>query len=659
MSSRQTILRRGSLVLLVIWVAVLVGSYLQRHFRHQVPPERVETEPTPAAGQEQPIRVHKGFVYSDTLGIEPNFRIAAREAVEFSSGWYEFHDVQVSLYHEGRVAYGLTADGMRYNPAQHEAQTIGSAELSLRGGVALRASGFTLGGPGRMLQSTGPVTYAGPGWGGLAGGARSSLAKNTMELYDGVSVTWQQAKGSTGPPVSLLAPRLAYDRKRALVDFPEGVTILRGRLQAKAARGQMQLAQAEGELRRLSLDAPVRLDGTLDDGGDVDVRAGNTVLEALPEGRYRLSAEPLATSGWVDVAWAEAATGWREFSAWRLIGEGSRTAWEWIEGQGLACAQELRKDEDSRRVRADRMRLVFDGGVPRTVFGIDAVRVDTGGDWAEGGGLEFSLVSRSFTLLPAKGKRVTFGSTDSTAWCDRLQGEEGGTVVARGQVIGFLTRAPGASADAQPVRFASASASASQGGERLVLEGDARLWQGERLVRADRLEYDRATEIVSGRGNVLTTAHAVDKSGRGGEVKVRAREVHYDRAAGVATYQGDVTLDDPQAQVSCQRLEATLDPAGNLILASLDGGVTVRDPRTAKTMTGQRGRFVVDEGFFEMWGNPVLVTDPSGDQVKADHLEWMRDSNTVVVLGTGDNPAETLYHPKQPVPTRTPRGRKP
>jgi lipopolysaccharide export system protein LptA len=658
-SSRRIILRRGSLVLLAIWIAVLVGSYLQRHFRHQAPPEQVEAEPTPVPGEEQPVRVHKGFVYSDTLGIEPNFRIAAREAVEFSSGWYEFRDVQVSLYHDGRVAYGLTADGMRYNPARHEARTMGSAQLSLRGGVALRASGFTLGGPGRMLQSTGPVTYAGPGWGGLAGGARSSLANDTMELYGGVSVTWQQARGSSGPPVSLLAPKLTYERQRALVTFPEGVTVLRGSMEAKAAEGQMQLARAEGELRTLSLEGPVRVTGTLDDGGNVEVHAGDTVVEVLPEGRYRLSAEPLATSGWVDVAWAEASTGWRQFRAWRLIGEGSRTAWEWLEGQGLACGEELRRGEEPRRVRADRMRLVFEDGKPRTVLASDAVRVDTGSDWAEGGDLEFSLLSRSFALMPAEGKRVTFGGSDSMAWCDRLQGEEGGTVVARGQVIGQLTRTPGGRRESEPVRFAAASASASQGGEKLVLEGDARLWQGQRLVRADRLDYDRTTEVVTGRGNVLTTARAVDQGGRGGEIQVRARELHYDRTGGLATYEGDVTLDDEQAQASCQRLEATIDGNGNLILATLDGGVTVRDRKTAKTMTGQRARYVVDEGFFEMWGNPVLVSDPSGDQVKADHLKWLRDSNTVVVLGTEENPSETLYHPKKPVPTPKPRGRKP
>jgi lipopolysaccharide export system protein LptA len=135
--------------------------------------------------------------------------------------------------------------------------------------------------------------------------------------------------------------------------------------------------------------------------------------------------------------------------------------------------------------------------------------------------------------------------------------------------------------------------------------------------------------------------------------------MRYDRTAGVATYEGDVTLEDPQAEASCQRLVATMDAAGNLVLANLDGGVTLLDRTTARVMTGQKARLLVEEGFFEMWGNPVLVKEPSGNQVKANHLQWQRAANTVVVLGAEDNPSETLYHPTKPAATPRPQGRKP
>jgi lipopolysaccharide export system protein LptA len=657
--SRLLVLRRASVILLVLWVAVLVAAFLQRRFKQAPQMEPVESEAPAKEGLGQPVRVHKGFIYSDTLGIEPNFRIAAREAVEFASGLYEFSDVQVSLYHEGRVVYGLVADRLKFDPTSHEAETSGRAEVSLQGGIALRAAGFKFGGKERLLESQGPATFAGPGWGGLAGGVRCSLDKDTLELTDGTSVSWRGSGTGAEPALILLAPRLLYNRNVATIEFNDGLTVLRGRMRVRTAQAGFQLSGPEGELRSATLGGPVYLDGVLDDGSNVDAIAGTTVIESLPEGRYRLTAEPAAETGWVSVKWADRAVGWRDFTAWRLVGEGSRTAWEWLEGQGLACANDLAKGSDPRRLAADRMRLVFDHGQASAVVATEAVRIETGDEWAEGGELQFALATRTFVLRPAAGQRVALGAPGSRSWCDRLEGAEGGDVVARGQVTGTLERAGILGENTRPIRFAAASATASDNGAHLVLEGDARLWQGERLVRADRLEYDRTHDIVTGEGGILTTTRTAATEGKPGEVEIRARKLRYDRPAGVATYEGDVVLDDGQARATCQSLVATLDGNGAVELANLDGGVTVRDRASARVLSGQKARMLVSEGLFEIWGKPVLVKEPGGNQVKADHLEWHRDSNTVVVLGAGDNPSETLYHPHQPSPTPGPRGRKP
>ena len=348
---------------------------------------RWRSRPGGEEGQEQPVRVHKGFVYSDTLGIEPNFRIAAREAVEFGSGWFEFHDVQVSLYHGGQVAFGLHYRWPAVRPDKApRSRPLGDAELSLQRGIAVRASGFTLGGRDRLLQSKGAVTFAGPGWGGLAGGTRSSLEKNTMELFGGISVTWHETVASALPSTIFLAPRLVYDRTRAVARFPEGLTILRGSLQAKAARAEVQFAAAEGELRKISLAGPVLFDGTLEDGSEVQGRAGNAELEALPDGRLRLAVEPLQTTGWVTVRLADPATGWRRVR--RLVGSrgGDANGVGVARGTGPGVRRGAAVGTRTRAAReATRMRLVFDAGQPRTVRASEEVRLydrrTVGGGW--------------------------------------------------------------------------------------------------------------------------------------------------------------------------------------------------------------------------------------------------------------------------------------
>ena len=107
----------------------------------------------------------------------------------------------------------------------------------------------------------------------------------------------------------------------------------------------------------------------------------------------------------------------------------------------------------------------------------------------------------------------------------------------------------------------------------------------------------------------------------------------------------------------CQSLQAILDGGGNLEVAELDGGVTITDRASARVITGQKARLVAGENLFEIWGTPVLVKEADGNQVKADHLQWHRLGNTVVVLGAEDNPSETLYHSHRVVPT--PGGRRP
>ena len=150
-------------------------------------------------------------------------------------------------------------------------------------------------------------------------------------------------------------------------------------------------------------------DGTLEDGSEVQGRAGNAEIEALPDGRLRLAVGPLQTTGWVTARLADPVTGWRQFDAWSVAGEGTRTSWEWLEGQGRACGEDLSRGEDPRGAEATRMRLVFDAGQARTVRASEEVRLYTGEQWAEGGELEYSMRSRSFTLVPASGKRVLLG----------------------------------------------------------------------------------------------------------------------------------------------------------------------------------------------------------------------------------------------------------
>jgi lipopolysaccharide export system protein LptA len=643
--------------LLVAWVALLLVAFVQRQGRRRSPVASVRIdEPAPESG-ERAVRVHKGFVYSDTLGVEPNFRIASRETVEYDTGWYEMRDAEVSFFSAGRIAYGLVAERARVRAGEHEARVSGAAQLSLKGGLAVRAEGFRFQGGERILSSEGVVTFAAPGWGGMAGGLVASLAADTMDLVGGVSVALRGA--APGEPATvLIAPRVRYLRPRVLLEFPEGVTAFQGTMTASAPAAEMQLDREGGTLLRATFAAPMRLVGVAVAGGSAEALLGEARLDAIEGGRYRFVGEPAPELGWVRTFWRQAGAGWRELTAWRLVGEGTGTAWEWLEGQGLACLAEYAGGPSARRVQAERFRLSFEGGEARTAVAVGQVVAEGEGYAVDGHELTMSLLTSRFALRAEPGRRVRGRAPEGNLQADLLEGEANGALEARGNVTGTMTGTGLFEPGSVPVSFAARLARLGSGESRVELEGDARVWQGERLLRADRIEYDVAGEAARGEGSVVATLPA-ERGGRpaSGALRVRGRAFDYSRPGGVAAFTGDVALEDPQATSRSQRLVATLGPGGEVLKAELEGGVEVLERATGRVLRGERALLLQEADTFEMWGRPVVAQEPSGNQIKADHLQWLRATGTVVVLGGVGAPSETLYRMDQPTstPTATPR----
>ena len=650
MNQRKRVIRRGSLILLLVWMAVLIGALIHAQLRRQPPMAPVQLGDVAKQREETPVRVQKGFVYNDVLGVEPNFRIAARETVEYASGWYELRDVDVSLYRNGQVAYGLVAEKARFNPAKKEAIVTGEVQVSLAHGIALRADQIVLHGADRDMESVGGVTFAGPGWGGSAGRLAVAVGGDLVKLVDGVSVSVRQSPGATQSLI-ILAPEVTYSRGRALAAFPRGLTVLRAGLRLTGADGEIQLKEPSGTLRNAVIRAPVRVDGVMDDGSYVRLDAGETRVEALASGGMSVTALPAADTGWVEATWTQPDGSWRHFTAWRLVGRRSATQWEWLEGQEKVCADERVPDGARRGMEADLTRLTFDDGHPTTVHATGAVTVRSGTDWASGDDLTYSALKGTFVLLPTGTSRVRFGAPDLAAECDRIAGGRDGAVTARGQVNGVVTRKTARQGAATgPVRFASDSAQVQ--GDDVVLDGDARLWQGDRLLRADHMVYHRAAETVSGSGHVVTTSTMAGTNGeKPAQVRISARSVEYDRATATVTYEGTVEVEDPQAVSSCQKLVVKLGRAGEIQEAELTGGVEVRERGSNRTLKGDRARLVSADDLLEVWGKPVLLQEPGGNQIKGDKLEWRRDSNSVLVVGSDENPSETIYTPATPSPS--------
>lgn len=629
--------RRLSTLLLTLWLLVIVASFVHRQLRRRPAVAPVELGAA-STSQDAPVRVQKGFVWNDVLGVEPNLRVAAQETVEYASGWYELRDVTVSTFKNGTVAYQVNAETARINTGEKQGLLEGDVQLALDEGVALRTDAVAWRGEAQVLESRGAATFAGPGWGGLAGRLVIGLQGDEIELREGVSVSWRRGPADAEPLV-VLAPRMVYQRQRGVLTCPDGVTFLRGALRIAAPRATVRLDAEAGDVGGVELGAPVRMAGPVASGGWLEGEAGDTSLDALEGGRIRLTAGPVPGTGWVAVRWAGPDGVVRQLTTWRLVGEGSRERWEWMEGQERVCGREVSAGAVTRDMEADALLVEFAGGQARTAQATGAVRVNLGNAWAEGGSLTASLGGGGFTLLPAPGSWVRSGSGSLHAECQRVESTADGAVLASGQVHGFLDEQP--TGEAGVTRFAASSARLE--GERVLLQEDARLWQQDRLVRADTLDYDRVSDRVVARGNVLTTAVSVDEDGERGTLRIASRSLAYDRRAGTAQYSGDVRLEDARVSAECQEMAVTFGSAGGVVYATLGGGVTMREVGSARTITGQGARLMAAVDTVQIWGSPVVIKEPGGNTVSGDMVTWERASGSVLVQGSKDVPSETVY----------------
>jgi lipopolysaccharide export system protein LptA len=403
----------------------------------------------------------------------------------------------------------------------------------------------------------------------------------------------------------------------------------------------------------------MRLEGLAVAGGSAEASFGEARLDALEGGRYRFVGESAPGLGWVRAFWRQAGVGWRELTAWRFVGEGTALAWEWLEGQGLACLAEYAGGLSARRVQAERFRLSFEGGEARTAAAVGAVVAEGDGYSATGHELTMSLVNSRFALHAEPGRRVRGRAPDGELQADVLEGDQSGTLEARGSVTGTMAGAGLFEAGDVPVSFAARVARLGGGRSQVELEGDARVWQGDRKLRADRIEYDVREAGARGEGSVVATLPAASGARPdSGPLRLRGRAFDYSRPGGVATFTGDVVLEDPQVSSRSQRL-VTLGPGGEVLRAELEGGVEVSERATGRVLRGERALLLQEADTFDVWGRPVVVQEPAGNQIKADHLQWLRATGTVVVVGGADAPSETLYRVDRPTAGPTPARRTP
>lgn len=635
--------------LLAVWLALLVGVLVYRQWQRRTVVTEAPSRPPAATPSEQPVRVQRGFVFTYALGVSPSIRLAARESVEFASGWVELTDVDVTFFQRGEVAYGLSSSKVRFHPRSGEALVEGDPLLSLGHGVAARGQAFTLEGGEQKLRSRGPVSFAGVGWGGLAGSLLGLLSEDAVVLGDGVSVVAEE----NGEPVTLLAPAARYRRKQGIVEFPSGLAVFRGGLHFRAPTGSLLLQAEGGTPEKLQLSGPVKVEGRSDGGEAVEGQWGDCQAQRQADGTWAFSAEAEATSGWAWLRLAVPGGETRELHTWRFEGATGPTGLARFEGQGLVCALSSGPREVPSRLSAEKLTVLFGEVQAQEVRALGNVVLEEAAGRAWGDELVAKLPDGPGELSATAGRDVRFASEGLVGACQRIAFDEQRNFTASGGVQGVVSEG-----NREKLRFAAAEARGFlTDANRVTLVGDARIWQEQQLLRADQILLDRQSETVHARGRVLSQSTGEGKP----SFAIEARELTYVRPKGEALFTGAVRLHDPRGTMGSDSLLAYLSEKGEILRGEFRGNVAISEKGSGRRLFGDAAWYEGATESLMVTGQPAVAEEAPGNRVQASRIVWNRKSGSMDVGGDVDTPTQTLYHPEKPVrepARRTPLPRK-
>ena len=151
-----------------------------------------------------------------------------------------------------------------------------------------------------------------------------------------------------------------------------------------------------------------------------------------------------------------------------------------------------------------------------------------------------------------------------------------------------------------------------------VYDGNARLWQDDTTIRADKITLNDKTGNLHATGNVVTSMVLTEpgaKTAAGGKptsasqpTNTTAEDLLYEDARHRATYTGKAHMSGPNGDVTAAKIELFLaEQGGQLERAEADGNVVSR--QDLRRAYGQHLTYHAKDESYTMTGSPVKVYD--------------------------------------------------
>ncbi len=186
-----------------------------------------------------------------------------------------------------------------------------------------------------------------------------------------------------------------------------------------------------------------------------------------------------------------------------------------------------------------------------------------------------------------------------------------------------------------------------------VYSGQARLWQGDTVIRAETITLDDRSGDLTAIGQVVSTL-ALASGGQGGPVPkpaptiARAEEFRYDNAARRATYTRSAQVNGPDGHLSGDRIELLLAADQNA-LDRLEARGSVRALVDRREATGASLTYDPSDARYLLVGAPVRLVEECRETT-GQTLTFFRASDRILIDGNEERRTQTRGGAKCPEP---------
>jgi LPS export ABC transporter protein LptC len=651
-------------------------------------------------------------------GTRREFRVVFERALTYADGTTKFGGISVSVPQRGGRDFTIAAATAEVAGDQRSVTLEGSVVLTASDGLEMRTSKASYDQADDVVRAPGEVSFARGRMSGRSVGATYDSGREVVSLLDRVRIDVKPDAQGTGA-TRIDAGAASFARKEHHLRFERGVTMTRDdqvlegegavaflspddRLERVEVRGKSRLSGAGGiedmaardmdliygidgqSLQRATLlgDASIRLRGS----SEADRRrlsAQSIDLELAPDGATLVGLTARQAVD-LDLPQTGASPGRRIRSA-TLDAAGTPerglTSARFGGGVDFREARPASKTAPAvdRTARARGLVAAVSGG-----FASFDKATFTGGTTFREQGRQASAPEATYDpadghllLVAPSGGAAGLARIDEdavTVEAQRIDAKSGGDLRAEGEVRSILKGAssprrdsPGRAGEApgvhrpavlkgdRPVNVAARTLLYEREAGRATYEGDAKLWQEETSVQANRIVLDERAGNLLASGRVRSTLRLESVNEETGQKEyqttfIGAEDLVYDDEGRRATYTTDARMNAPEGDVRGKKLELFLSQSADALeRAEAYEDVSLRSGN--RSSFGARMSYFAADQRYVVSGTPVRIYEQLPQECRETigrTLTFYRSTDSISVDGNEESRTRTTSGGKCP-----------